>query len=64
MVNEHHDLNIAKKEKDNLDIKYKDEQKKNEEAKTKYAEVKNQVEKLTHIIKEAHEEHERLKKDY
>lgn len=64
LVNEHHDLNIAKKEKDNLDIKYKDEQKKNADAKLKYAEVQNQLMKLTAIIKQAHEEHERLKKDY
>jgi len=40
------------------------EKKKNEEAKHIKTKLENEIQKLTYIIKEAHEEHEKLKKDY
>ena len=64
MTNEHHDLAIAKKEIDTIKSSLEAEKKKNEEAKQIKTKLENEIQKLTYIIKEAHEEHEKLKKDY
>lgn len=64
MTNEHHDLAIAKKEIDTIKASLEGEKKKNEEAKHIKIKLENEIQKLTYIIKEAHEEHEKLKKDY
>ena len=55
---------MAKKEIDTIKSSLESEKTKNAEAKELIARHQNQVQKLTYIIKEAHEEHEKLKKDY
>ena len=64
MTNEHHDLYLAKKEIDIIKSQLEAEKKKNDEAKQIKTKLENEIQKLTYIIKEAHEEHEKLKKDY
>jgi chromosome segregation ATPase len=57
-------LAVAKKEIDTIKSSLEAEKKKNEQAKTDKTKLENEIQKLTYIIKEAHEEHEKLKKDY
>ena len=64
LTNEHHEYNMAVKEKDSIKSSLEAEKNKNAEAKLLIVQHQNQVQKLTYIIKEAHEEHEKLKKDY
>jgi len=64
LTNEHHELAITKKEVDTIKSSLEAEKSKNAEAKQLITQHQNQVQKLTYIIKEAHEEHEKLKKDY
>lgn len=64
LTNEHHELAIARKEIDTIKSSLEGEKKKNEEAKQIKTKLENEIQKLTYIIKEAHEEHEKLKKDY
>ena len=61
--NEHHLLAIEQKKKDSLESQLKLEQQRNEMSKQKQVELSNEITKLNHIIKEATEEHEKLKKD-
>lgn len=64
LTNEHHDLAVEKKDKDIIKSQLEAEKKKNEEAKQIKTKLESEISKLTFIIKEAHEEHEKLKKDY
>ncbi len=64
MTNEHHDLAVAKKEIDTIKSALEAEKKKNEDAREIKTKLENEIQKLTYIIKEAHDEHEKLKKDY
>ena len=64
LTNEHHDLAIVTKEKDAIKSALDAEKKKTEEANAIKIKLDAEIQKLTYIIKEAHEEHEKLKKDY
>jgi chromosome segregation ATPase len=64
LTNEHHDLSIAKKEIETVKTTLELEKSNHKKAKELIERHQNQVNKLTFIIKEAHEEHEKLKKDY
>jgi len=64
LTNEHHDLAVAKKEIDTIKANFQAEKKKNDEAKHIKIKLENEIQKLTYIIKEAHEEHLNLKKDF
>ena len=64
LTNEHHKLAVTQKEVDTIKSALESEKVMNTEANELIARHQNQVQKLTYIIKEAHEEHEKLKKDY
>ena len=55
---------MAKKEIDGIKSNLEGEKKKNDEAKHIKTKLENEIQKLTFIIKQAHEEHEKLKKDH
>ena len=55
---------VAKKEIDTIKSALEAEKKKNEDAREIKTKLENEIQKLTYIIKEAHDEHEKLKKDY
>ena len=55
---------MAKKEADAIQGALDKEKKAHEEAKQIKIKLENEIQKLTYIIKEANEEHEKLKKDY
>ena len=64
MTIEHHEYAVAKKEIDTKNAALEAEKTKTEAARHIKTKLENEIQKLTYIIKEAHEEHEKLKKDY
>jgi riboflavin synthase alpha subunit len=64
LTNEHHALSIKEKDLDQLKHQLTSEQQKNVEANKVKQKLDLEIDKLTKIIKQAHEEHEKLKKDY
>jgi uncharacterized protein (DUF3084 family) len=64
LTNEHHELSVVNKQIETVKTTLELEKSNHKKAKELIERQQNQVNKLTFIIKEAHEEHEKLKKDY
>lgn len=64
LTHEHHELSVVNKQIETVKTTLELEKSNHKKAKELIERQQNQVNKLTFIIKEAHEEHEKLKKDY